>query len=81
MLNSTIFVGGEAREALMKSMFDDEQKHIGDDWCAGGRKCKSFKETEEGRALKKDLNERLIKWGEENPEKIKEFMKQVRGRK
>lgn len=66
MLNSAIFGGVEAGSALRKSMFDDEQKQVGGDWCAGG--CTRWQDTEEGRQLHTDVKEAFQAWGKEHPE-------------
>lgn len=53
MLNSTLFGGLEAREALAKAHLRLE---VGNNWCTGG--CKSWRKTKDGRARFKELRKK-----------------------
>ena len=74
MLNSALFGGAVAREALQKSMFDDEQSHVGLDWCVGG--CPDWHTTDEGRGRMEDLRQRFQAWGAEHPKEYATLVKE-----
>jgi hypothetical protein len=73
MLNSAVFGGVEAGTALRESMFDDEQKQVGHDWCVGG--CQKWQDTDEGKQRFIDIKERFDDWGKEHPEEYAALVK------
>ena len=74
MLSSAVFGGIEARAALQKSMFDDEQKQVGIDWCVGS--CQKWDETSAGQDRMKLLKTMFAEWGEEHPEEFSQIRKE-----
>ena len=79
MLSSAVFGGIEARAALEKSMFDDEQADIGIDWCAGS--CQKWDQDEAGRKRMKMLQTKFCVWRLDHPKEYQELEARVSGRK
>ena len=75
-MNSAAFGGVEARAALQKSLFDDEQQHVGIDWCVGG--CKPYEESEEGRQRLVVLRRKLEEWQTANPDEWAKLKAQLK---